>query len=79
MMDELISEVSQKTGLSPDQTQAAVYAVIGFLKERLPGPLASHLDGLVGAAPAGDAAAAAGGGGLASEATAVLGSLFGKK
>lgn len=85
MMDELVNTVSQKTNLSPDQAREAIDAVLGFLKQRLPGPLASGLDMLTGgtSAPAGDDAAAAasasGGEGLMGEATTVLGSLFGKK
>ena len=32
MMDELINEVSAKTGLSPDQARSAITAVLGFLQ-----------------------------------------------
>lgn len=72
MMDELIEHVSAKTGLSQDQTRAAVMAVIGFLKERLPAPLAGALDNLVnGQGTGGDT--------LAGEAESVLGALFAKK
>jgi hypothetical protein len=85
MMDELISAVSTRTGLSQDQARSAVDAVLGLLKSRLPAPLASRLDGLVGGS-AGASADSSGGetsstesGGLASEATAMLGNLFGKK
>ena len=60
MMDELISEVCTKTGLSQDQARSAVDAVIGLLKTRLPAPLASRLDGLVG----GSASVVADGGGV---------------
>ena len=85
MMDELINAVSAKTGLSQDQSRSAVDAVLGLLKSRLPAPLASHLDSLVGGSANAGADSSGGetggteGGGLASEATAVLGSLFGKK
>jgi hypothetical protein len=86
MMDELISAVSTRTGLSQDQARSAVDAVVGLLKTKLPAPLASHLDSLVG----GSASAAAGDGSdaetsgtesgeLASAATALLGNLFDKK
>jgi hypothetical protein len=71
MMDELLSRVTEKTGLTPDQAQAAVEAVLGVLKERLPAPLASELENLVGGGQSG-------GEGLADAATAVLGSLFSK-
>ena len=86
MMDELISEVSTRTGLSQDQARSAVDAVLGLLKSRLPAPLASHLDSLVGGSASAAAADSSGGetsgtegGGLASEASALLGNLFGKK
>lgn len=85
MMDELISEVCTKTGLSQDQARSAVNAVIGVLKTRLPAPLASCLDGVAG----GSASVVADGGGvetsenrsggIANEATALLGNLFGNK
>ena len=75
MMDELINRVTEKTGLSPDQAQAAVNTVLGFLKEKLPAPLASGLDSLVGGA---EGSGEAGNEGLASKASAVLGNLFGK-
>jgi hypothetical protein len=71
MMDELINRVTAKTGLSPDQAKAAVEAVVGFLKEKLPAPLASGLDSLVGRAEGS-------GEGLTSKASAALGNLFGK-
>jgi hypothetical protein len=48
MMDELLNRVTETTGLSPDQAKSAVESVLGFLKEKLPAPLASHLDSLVG-------------------------------
>jgi hypothetical protein len=86
MMDELISAVSTRTGLSQEQARSAVDAVLGLLKSRLPAPLANHLDSLVcGSASAAAAEGGGGetsgteGGGLASEATAMLGNLFGKK
>ena len=43
-MDELILIVSQRTGLSQEDAAKAVTAVIGVLKEKLPAPIASHLD-----------------------------------
>jgi hypothetical protein len=47
-MDELIAQVSQRTGLPPEQAKLAAQAVIEFLKGRLPAPIASHLDQFVG-------------------------------
>jgi hypothetical protein len=86
MLNELVESVSAKTGLSQDQSQAAVEAVIGLLKQRLPGPLAEMLGSLVpagGGVPAGGAAnaatAGAGASGLEGEAEALIGNLFGSK
>jgi hypothetical protein len=84
MMEQLVNEVTEKTGLTPDQSRAAVVSVVGFLKQRLPAPLGEALESMVAggaSAEAGSSAegAAAGGDSLAAEATAVLGSLFGKK
>lgn len=43
-MDELISMVAQKTGLAPDKARTAVDTVLGYLKDRLPAPIASQLE-----------------------------------
>ncbi len=71
MLDEIVNEVSAKTGLSQDQAKAAVESVIGFLKTRLPAPIAGELDNLLNGVASGNED-------LASEATAVLGSFFHK-
>ena len=46
-MDELIQLVCQKTGISADQARVAVETVLGFLKQRLPAPVAAQIDGLL--------------------------------
>ncbi len=43
-MDELIELVSQKTGLSKEMSKTAVDVVIGFLKDKLPEPIAGRID-----------------------------------
>ena len=43
-MDELINLVSQRTGIAPDKAQIAIQTVVGFLKERLPAPIAAEVD-----------------------------------
>lgn len=73
-MDELVNQVAQRTGLAPDKARMAVDTVLGFLKTRLPGPIASQLDSAVsGGAGTGGAM---GGMGAAAEG---LGGMFGKK
>jgi hypothetical protein len=47
-MDELVSIVSQKTGISAQQARTAVQAVLDHLKSVLPQPLAGQLDSFVG-------------------------------
>ena len=49
-MDELIKLVSQKTGLSEDMAKVAVDTVVGYLKDRLPEPIAAQIDGVLGGA-----------------------------
>ena len=47
-MDQLVNEVSQRTGLPQDQAQQAAQAVIDYLKGALPGPIGSQIDSLLG-------------------------------
>ena len=49
-MDELVKQVVEKTGISESQARTAVDTVVGFLKNRLPEPLAGHVDSALGAA-----------------------------
>ena len=46
-MNELVMMVSQRSGLSPENAQKAVEAVLDILKEKLPAPIASHLQAFV--------------------------------
>ena len=66
-MDELIKLVSEKTGIPEATAKTAVQTVIGYLKEKLPAPIAGQIDGLLS------------GGGIGGEVTKGLGDLFGKK
>ena len=52
-MNELIDLVVQRTGLSQEDAQKAVVAVIDFLKTKLPPPIASHIDALIAGGTAG--------------------------
>lgn len=49
-MDDLIKQVTERTGISESQARTAVETVLGFLKDRLPAPIAGQLDGLIGGA-----------------------------
>ena len=46
-MDELIKTVAQKAGISADQAKAAVETVMKFLKDKLPGPVGSQIEGVL--------------------------------
>ncbi len=62
-MDELVNLVQQKTGLPKDQAKMAVDTVVGYLKSKLPAPIAGQIDAvLAGKAPnLGDLGGALGG------------------
>jgi hypothetical protein len=51
-VDQLVKLVSQKTGLSEEMSRMAVEVVIGFLKEKLPAPIAGQIDSVLGGAGA---------------------------
>jgi hypothetical protein len=65
-MDELAKLISEKVGITEPQAKAAIEMVLSHLKERLPGPIASQVDGVVS------------GGGLAG-AAGVLGGILGNQ
>ncbi|HEX8181621.1 MAG TPA: hypothetical protein VF525_18920 [Pyrinomonadaceae bacterium] len=69
-MDELIKQVTERTGISDAQAKTAVDTVIGFLRTRLPEPIGGQLDSLLGGGVgiAGD---------LAGKATDVAGNVLG--
>lgn len=67
MIDELIGKVSEKTGLGEEQSRQAAEAVVDFLKERLPEPIAGQLDGVISGE----------GGGIADSVSGLAGGLFG--
>lgn len=65
-MEELIKQITSKVGISEEQAKQAVNQVLEFLKQRLPGPIASQVEGVIK------------GGGL-NDVAKGLGGLFGKK
>lgn len=68
-MDEIIQQVSTRTGLTEAQSREAVQLVIQLVKERLPESLAAQVDTLLNMQNAGD---------LAQQAQSLLGGLLGK-
>ena len=47
-MDELVNMVAKKTGLSPEMAKTAVTVVLDFVKKKLPAPIASQIDTVLG-------------------------------
>jgi uncharacterized protein (DUF2267 family) len=75
-MDELIKQVSERSGISESQARTAVETVLGFIKERLPSPIAGQVDGALNSS-----AGAIGTGidAVTDRAGDMLGGMFGKK
>jgi hypothetical protein len=46
-MDQLISQITQKTGITDQQARDAVQTVIGFIKEKVPPSMAPQIDALM--------------------------------
>jgi uncharacterized protein (DUF2267 family) len=78
-MDELIKQVSERTGISEDKARTAVDTVVGFLKQRLPTPIAGQVDNALNSSAG---ALGSAGGAITDKAGDVLGGIgdmFGKK
>lgn len=54
MESTLVHLIQEKTGISEQQAQMALETVIGFLKEKLPEPLAGQLDAVIGGSGSND-------------------------
>ena len=50
-MNELTNIIVQKTGISQENAQKSVQVMLGFLKTKLPAPLAGQLDSFLIANP----------------------------
>ena len=74
-MEQLVNQVAQRTGIPADKARTAVDTVVGYLKEHLPGPIASQLDGAV----SGQAGGQGQGGDMAGAAKGLGGMLGSKK
>jgi hypothetical protein len=77
-VDELIKQVAERTGIGEDKARTAVETVLGFLKQRLPAPIAGQLDGALGAG-GGEGGALGGIADKAGDALGGLGGMFGGK
>ena len=72
-MDQLVSQITQRTGISEQQARQAVEIVANYLKGQLPAPLAGQIDGILGG-QGGQQGGDQGQGGLGG-----LGNLFGSR
>ena len=46
-MEELVQRISERTGIPEDKAKEAAEAAIGFIKEKLPDPIADKLDDFI--------------------------------
>ncbi|MEO7913715.1 MAG: hypothetical protein ABIV47_29020 [Roseiflexaceae bacterium] len=67
-MDDLIKQITERTGLPADQARAAAQTTIDFLKEKLPESMRGYVDMALNSGMIDDVASQAGG---------LLGGLFG--
>ena len=51
-MDELVTLVSDKTGLSEEKARIAVRTVVGYLEVKMPPPVAGQIHSVLGGAGA---------------------------
>jgi hypothetical protein len=77
-MDEIVNQVSQRTGLPPDQARAVVETVLTAVEQKLPGPAAAALEMVLGQqGGGGQGAGGQGAGGLLGGAGGLLKGLLG--
>jgi hypothetical protein len=51
-MDEIVRLVAERTGIGEDQARTAVETVVGYIKEKLPAPIAGQVDNALGSSGA---------------------------
>ena len=59
-MEELIRQVTERTGISEEQARTAVQTVLGYLQNNLPAGISDQLGGLLGGGAGGGAAGGVG-------------------
>ena len=73
-MDALVKMVAEKAGIQEAQAKKAVEAVLGFLKDKLPAPIAGQVENALSSDATVDQA-----GKLLDQGMGALGGLLGKK
>lgn len=76
-MEELLKAVAEKTGLPADKAQGAIEAVLDFLKDKLPEPIAGQLENFIGGGDGDDSGEGDGLGDLLDKGKGMLGGLLG--
>ncbi|MDJ0923723.1 MAG: hypothetical protein QNJ77_04095 [Acidimicrobiia bacterium] len=78
-MDDLIKTIQEKTGLPVDKAQDVIETVVGFIADKLPGPIGDQVKGFLGGDDEGGDAGGGDddGGGLLDQAKDALGGLGG--
>ncbi|MBE7942800.1 hypothetical protein IM725_19705 [Ramlibacter aquaticus] len=69
-MNELIQRLIDKVGLSEQQANTAMQTVVGFVKEKVPAPIAAQVETVL--------AGGSEGGGALGSISGALGGMFGK-
>lgn len=75
-MDELIKKIQEKTGLPVEKAQDVIETVVGFIADKLPGPIGDQVKGFLGGDDDNDGGGDEGGG-LMDKAKDALGGLGG--
>lgn len=47
-MDQIVNMIQERTGIDADKARTAADTVVGFLKDKLPSPLAGQIDSVIG-------------------------------
>jgi hypothetical protein len=75
-MDELIAQLTQRTGMSPEMARQAIETVFGFIKDKLPAPIAAQIESMIQHGTTAGGAAAHEGGAF-GEIASTIGGMFG--
>ena len=67
-MDDLVKQITERTGLPPDQARVAAQTTIDFIKEKLPESMRGYVDMALNSGMIDD---------VADQAGSILGGLFG--
>lgn len=76
-MEELLKAVAEKTGLPADKAQGAIEAVLEFLQDKLPEPIAGQLENFIGGGDGEESGDGGGIGDLLDKGKGMLGGLLG--